>query len=360
MNTTTDRKKIILVDDNTTNLTTYLQALHPYYEVYPATSADMMIEMSKRVFPDMVMLDLEARPNLNDYRTIGILKNSAALKEVPLLFLVTEHDERNLIDLNTDCTSHAVKPLSDQQLLGQIETHLSAIARKKEQKERNSAILNMLTTKAGQNTRLHSMILNIMTDFLECLEDATSGHVSRTQRYLACMIRRLTEADIYSSEISLWNLDQVSPSAQLHDVGKIGISTEILDKPGRLTPEEFEIMKTHVEIGVDAINFLAQTVSDSEFFEHAKIFAGTHHERWDGTGYPHGLRGLTIPLEGRLMAIVDVYDALISARSYKKALPASQAADYINKKSGKDFDPQLVDIFNTVSDQFEDIAREFC
>jgi putative two-component system response regulator len=141
-------------------------------------------------------------------------------------------------------------------------------------------------------------------------------------------------------------------------VGKIAISDLILNKPGKLTPEEFEIMKTHVTVGVDAIKRIMQNAEDHAFLRHALLIAGTHHEKWDGTGYPAGLKGKDIPLEGRLMAVADVYDALISVRSYKKAFTSEEANKMIEDGAGTHFDPVLIEVFRKVASEFARAARE--
>jgi len=191
---------------------------------------------------------------------------------------------------------------------------------------------------------------------VECRDTVTGGHIARTQAYLNCLLEKLIEDGLYMEETSDWDLDFVVPSAQLHDVGKISISDAILNKPGKLTQEEFEIMKTHAKIGEDAITLMEKIADDNHFFHHAKLFAGTHHEKWDGTGYPRGLSGEGIPLQGRLMAIADVYDALIAERPYKKAMPPSEAAAIITAGRGTQFDPRLVDVFGLVSGEFAEIA----
>ena len=167
---------------------------------------------------------------------------------------------------------------------------------------------------------------------------------------------KLIERGVYGNQVSRWDMDCVLPSSQLHDVGKIGISETVLNKPGRFTRDEYEYMKTHVWIGVNIIERMEETTGDHNFFYHAKRFVSAHHERWDGTGYPNGLRGLDIPLEGRLMAIVDVYDALISARPYKRPLTPTQAAAIIKEGGGTHFDPKLTDIFCVLSNRFSEIA----
>jgi putative two-component system response regulator len=167
----------------------------------------------------------------------------------------------------------------------------------------------------------------------------------------------MIEEGVYCDEISDWEMDYVLPSAQLHDVGKIAISDLILNKPGRLTPEEFNIMKTHAEIGVQVIKKIEEHAEEHTFLKHARLVAGGHHEKWDGSGYPAGLAGTGIPLEGRLMAIADVYDALISKRPYKRPLSANDARQIIEGGRGSHFDPELVDVFSKVADQFAKVVK---
>ena len=148
-------------------------------------------------------------------------------------------------------------------------------------------------------------------------------------------------------------------SSQLHDVGKIAIADAILNKPGKLTPEEFDIMKTHPQKGIEVIEKMERSVYSATFLEHAKLFAGTHHEKWDGSGYPNGLAKMNIPLEGRIMAIADVYDALISVRPYKKSFTADESASIIIQGAGSHFDPALAGTFEELKDDFAAIAGEY-
>jgi putative two-component system response regulator len=204
---------------------------------------------------------------------------------------------------------------------------------------------------------LQNSILNTVTEMVEFRDDITGGHIERTQSYLKLLVDKLLFERIYWEEVSTWNLEFLIPSAQLHDVGKIAISDAILNKPGKLTPEEFEIMKRHAAIGETAIEGIMKTTTDHDFLHHAKIFAGAHHEKWDGSGYPRGLKNSAIPLQGRLMAIADVYDALIALRPYKQPLSTQEAERIILEGRGKHFDPVLVDLFRELSPRFARIAE---
>jgi putative two-component system response regulator len=174
------------------------------------------------------------------------------------------------------------------------------------------------------------------------------------------LINGLRELGLYREQMENWDMDLLLQSSQLHDVGKIAISDSILLKPGRLTPEEFDEMKKHTTFGVSIIQKIMDSASESDFLQHAEIFAGTHHEKWDGSGYPAGLSGEDIPLQGRLMAIADVYDALTSDRPYKKAFSHEEAAQIILEGKGSHFDPILTDVFEQVADQFRCIKNSEC
>jgi putative two-component system response regulator len=192
---------------------------------------------------------------------------------------------------------------------------------------------------------LQGAVLSTVADLVEFRDDVTGGHVTRTQNYLKLLVDELLQEKLYPEETAVWNMEYLIPSAQLHDVGKIAISDAILNKPGKLTPEEFEIMKTHAAIGVTIIRKIEENAEEHDFMKHARLIAGGHHERWDGNGYPLGVKGKDIPLEARLMALADVYDALLSVRPYKQPLSSDEARQIISNGKGTQFDPVLVDVF---------------
>jgi len=351
-----NHKKVIAVDDNLTNLSVLKNVLKPYYETYTVSSAEKMFDLLQKVKADIILLDVEM-PDLSGYEAIRILKNNLAYKDIPVIFLTAlneEQDEMKGLDLGA--VDYICKPFVAPLLLRRIETHLSLAEHKRELQELNESIQKKYLNKAGEVTELQNAILDIIAGMVEDRDEDTGGHIHRIKRYLSCLIDALTEMDIYSEDVLSFDMEFLLPSSQLHDLGKIAISDVILNKPGKLTDEEYEIMKTHAQIGVDAIVKMEKITKDSGFLEYAKIFAGTHHERWDGSGYPNGLRGTDIPLIGRLMAIADVYDALVSARPYKEAYSCEKAISIIREGSGTQFDPLLIDTLDKISDQFAYIA----
>ena len=358
------RNKIILVDDNMANLAIGRNLLKVYYEVYPAPSAAKLFEVLENIIPDLILLDIEM-PEMNGYEAIKKLKSDASFSEIPVIFLTSKTDVGSELEgFNLGAVDYISKPFSGPLLLKRIENHLLISRQKKDllahQAELKDYADNLevkVLEKTREVTNLQNTVIAAVADMVEFRDGCTGGHTSRTRLYLEAMINELKRRNVYQEEISKWNMDIFLSSVQLHDVGKIAITDLILNKPDRLTFEEFEIMKTHVTIGVDAIKKIIGNTKEHEFLRYALLIAGTHHEKWDGTGYPKKLKGVEIPLEGRLMAIVDVYDALISERPYKKAFTHDEANKIIDEGKGKHFDPILVDVYHGVAEEFARIAK---
>ena len=359
------RNKIILVDDNIANLTMGKNMLRTFYEVYPAPSVVKFFEILEKVLPDLVLLDIEM-PEMNGYEAIKKLKADPRFTDIPVIFLTSKNDESSELEgFELGAVDYISKPFSGPLLLKRIDNQLLIVRQKKALIASKAALKDYadnLEIKVNDKTKevlnLQNAVLTTVADLVEFRDNLTGGHVYRTQRYLKALVTQLIKDGIYADEIKGWDIDFFLLSAQLHDVGKIAISDLILNKPGKLTPEEFEIMKTHVTVGIEAIERIMSITNEHAFLHHTLLLAGTHHEKWDGTGYPLGIKGKNIPLEGRLMAIADVYDALIAVRPYKKAFSHEESCKIIEEGAGTHFDPELVDVFKRIEDEFAAIARE--
>jgi len=200
---------------------------------------------------------------------------------------------------------------------------------------------------------LQNSIVAVLADMVETRDKGTGGHIERTSVYIDILIKEMKERGVYAEEISGWDVEKIVSSARMHDLGKISITDTIINKPGKLTDEEYEAMKNHAREGERIIDEIISRTGEADFLLNAKLFAGTHHERWDGKGYPRGLKGLEIPLQGRIMAIVDVYDALVSERSYKRAFSDEEAINIIMQNSGTHFDPKIAALFYEVRDHIK-------
>jgi len=350
------RKTIFMVDDNLTNLTVGKNALLGKYKVFTIPSGKKLFEMLERTTPDMILLDIEM-PDMNGYEIIKVLKSEKATAEIPIIFLTARSDSGSELEgLSLGAIDYISKPFSPPLLLKRIEVHMLVENQKSELENYNHNLQYMVEEKTKTVLDLQNAILRTVAELVECRDDTTGGHIERTQNYLRILIDALAEKDLYRDEVLSWNREFLLQSSQLHDVGKIAIRDCILQKPAKLTPEEFDEMKTHTSFGIKVIEKIQENTSEATFLEYAKVFASTHHEKWDGSGYPSGLKGTDIPLQGRLMAIADVYDALISERPYKKPFTHDEAVSIIKKGSGSHFDPNLVEVFLEQEDKFREVA----
>jgi len=352
------RKTVFLVDDDMTNLRVGKNALSGSYNVFTLDSGEAMLEMLENVRPDLILLDV-SMPGMDGHEAIRRLKADRNLAGIPVVFLTALNDEEmELKGLSMGAIDYIAKPFSPPLLLKRIEVHLLVAAQKQELLFFNNNLTRMVEEKTATVVELKNAIISTMAELVEFRDEITGGHIVRTQRYIRSLLGAMEGGGVYVDEISSMDWDLIIQSSQLHDVGKIAITDAILNKPDRLTAEEFAVMKTHAEIGGKIISRLKEKAIDSDFLEYAKIIAVSHHEKWDGSGYPAGLSGVAIPILGRLMAIADVYDALRESRPYKNGFPHGEAVSIILDGSGRHFDPALVNLFADIQGDFAGIAEE--
>jgi putative two-component system response regulator len=346
------RRLIMLVDDNRTNLMAGKAALAEDYTVLTVPSARKMLETLEWNQPELILLDVDM-PEMDGFEAIGILKSNPETRDIPVIFLTAMGEsESELGGLQLGAVDYITKPFSAPLLLKRIEMHLLLRDRERELQEYNDNLQAMVAEKTKSVLRLQNKLLTAMTELVEGRDTTTGNHIANTQRYLGILLAAVLDAGVEPEQTDGWNVELLLQSSQLHDIGKIAISDSILRKPGKLTEEEFNEMKRHVVFGVGFIERLEDGEEDSHFLQYAKILTAFHHEKWDGSGYPHALSGENIPLLGRMMAVADVYDALTSERPYKKAFSHEDAARIIVEGRGTHFDPRLVDLFEQVAEMF--------
>ena len=332
------QKIIFVVDDNDTNLAMAEEALENQYRVMTLPSAAKMFALIEKVRPDMILLDIEM-PEMDGFEALRLLKNNVAHHDIPVIFLTGMSDaDIEVRGFQLGVVDFITKPFSAPVLTNRIKTHLD--------------IDELIRERTRQLQQLQNAIVFGFADIIESRDRETGGHVERTSKYIRILINEMINLGVYLDELKKMDTESLISSARLHDVGKIGTTDLILNKPGKLTQDEFLVMKTHTTEGEKIIDHIASRTTDADFLHNAKLFAGYHHERWDGTGYPCGLKGLEIPLQGRIMAIVDVYDALVSQRPYKKAFTEEDSVRIIMDNAGKQFDPVIADVFYKVKDKF--------
>jgi putative two-component system response regulator len=352
------RKKVVLVDDNITNLTVGKNILINDYDIFTVPSGEKLFILLERITPDLILLDIEM-PEMNGYEVIKRLTAAKSTADIPFIFLTAKHDSSSELEgLSLGAMDYISKPFSPPLLLKRIALHLLVESQKKKLQDYNDNLQQMVEEKTKTIVNLQNAVLKTVANLVEHRDEITGGHVERTRDYLAILTDAMIKRNLHNDEIRSWDIDFFLQSSQLHDVGKISIKDNILLKPGRLTEDEFNEMKNHTVFGVKIIEEIEKDSPESSFLKHAKIFAGTHHEKWDGTGYPYGYSGNDIPLQGRLMAIADVYDALISVRPYKEPLSHEAAVKIIVDGKGRHFDPDLTDLFLSIADKFAEIVEQ--
>jgi putative two-component system response regulator len=361
MDTERRRQTILAVDDSADNLALLSSLLKGVYQVKVAISGEAAIEVvSRGGKPDLILLDV-VMPGIDGYEVCARLKNDPSTRDIPVIFLTAKtnaSDEEKGLGLGA--VDYIAKPFSPPIVLARIATHL----RLKEVRDFLQDQNAFLEEEVGRRTEEVGMIQDVtmiaMGSLAETRDNETGNHIRRTQNYIKVLAERLAEHPRFRDFLSGNAVELFYKSAPLHDIGKVGIPDEILKKPGKLAPEEFEIMKTHTTLGRDAI-LAAESRLDSptSFLATAREIAWSHHEKWDGSGYPRGLAGDAIPFPGRLMAIPDVYDALISRRVYKPAFSHDEAMALIRKGAGTQFDPDITSTFIDIEDEVRKIERTY-
>ena len=339
------RKTVFVVDDSNTNLICAKDALSDDYKVITLSSAAKMLALLDKVKPDLILLDIEM-PDVDGMEALGVLKKNPLSKDIPVVFVTAMSDSNvEALGFKLGAVDFVTKPFSKPVLLRRIKNHLD--------------VDELIKNQIAQIQRLQTGTVYVMANIIEGRDIKTGGHVNRTTAYIRLMVEAMIKLDLYSDVLHESSIDSFVNSARLHDVGKITISDAILNKPDKLTAEEFEIIKTHAKNGEKIIDDIICITGDVEFLHNAKLFAGYHHEWWDGTGYPYKLSGGDIPIQSRVMAIVDVYDALVSDRPYKTPFDHEDAVEIITSNSGRQFDPELVQIFLDVQDSFKAVNLDF-
>ncbi len=353
-----ERKKIMIVDDNITNLTVAKKALEASYTVVPVPSGKKALELLEKITPELILLDIEM-PEMNGFQVLEKLKETPNTKDIPIIFLTAKDDHGSELEgLKKGAVDYVTKPFSIPLLLQRIALHIDLESKKKELEFYNRNLTIMVHEQTEIIYELQQAIIHTLINLVECRDGLTGGHVVRTQKYLEILFYALVENGEYQEEMAKLNKEFLFQAAQLHDIGKIATPDHILQKPGKLTPEEFAIIKQHTIVGERAIKGAMGLTRSKDFLDQAATLAISHHERWDGTGYPYGLSGTDIPISGRMMAISDVYDALVSQRPYKPSYTHEKALEIITAEAGTHFDPNLVEIFLKVANEFKKVSEQ--
>lgn len=355
-----NRPVILVVDDTPDNLTLLSGLLKDSYKVKVATSGSKAFQIARLAPPDLILLDV-MMPEMDGYELCRLMKKDGQLQDIPVIFLTAkgEAEEENR-GFDAGAVDYIIKPISAQTLLARVKTHIALKQTNDFLKDKNEFLQREVSRRIREVSRIQEASIMSMAALAEIRDTDTGNHIQRTKLYIEELAAQLSKAEPYSEVLNPNNIDLIVTSAPLHDIGKVGIPDHILLKPGKLTPEEFAIMKTHTTLGRDAIERAERVMDKTEnFLRFAKEIVYSHHEKWNGTGYPEGLAGESIPLSARLMAVADVYDALTSKRVYKDAFTHERAVQLIKNEAGVHFDPAIVEVFLKCQGKFREIAERY-
>ena len=352
-----EKKTIFLVDDDVTNLTIGHNILSELYNTVTINSGARLLKMLGKLVPDMILLDVDM-PAMSGFECIRHIKEIENFKHIPIIFVTAKNDsDSELVGLSLGAVDYVVKPFSPPILLKRIAVHLLLEEQKRELVKFNTSLKEMVDEKTHAVVDLQNAILQVIADMSDFRDDGLREHVSRTKTFLNIMVNAAASEEKFANYTKGWDIDLLLQASQLHDVGKLGVNESILMKSTSLTQKEFDEIKKHTQVCDRIISRVRTTTSQQKFLELARMFATTHHERWDGTGYPNGLKEEEIPFESRLMAIADVYDTLVQNRPYRTAYTHEEAVAIIKNESGSHFDPKLVELFARHADKFGEIVR---
>ncbi|MBF9014794.1 MULTISPECIES: two-component system response regulator [unclassified Oceanispirochaeta] len=346
---------ILIIDDTPQNIDIIVESLSSDYEICVATNGIEALESAEEILPDLILLDI-MMPEMDGFQTIKELKKNPKTRDIPVIFLTALSEiEEKAKGFNLGAVDYMTKPFNIQEVQLRVETHLSAKLGRDILMKKNITLESLVAKRTEQILKTQDITIRMAASLAETRDNETGNHIIRTQRYVEVLARAYNEVHNIDDERTISLLVK---SAPLHDIGKIGIPDAVLLKPGKLEKDEFDIMKTHTSIGDEALEKAEKENGRSSFLNLAREIALNHHEKWDGSGYPNGLKGEKIPMSGRIMAIADVYDALISKRVYKAPFTHSKAVSIIEEGHGTHFEPELCTLFLQIHEDFRSIALE--
>ena len=356
-----EKPTILVVDDTPENLTMMSFLLKDRYKVKVANHGQKALRIAaSEPQPDLILLDI-MMPEMDGYEVCRQLQQDPQTRNIPIIFLTAKASvEDEEFGLGLGAVDYITKPISPPVVLARVKTHLSLKASADFLRSKSDYLEQEVAKRTREISAIQDVTILAMASLAETRDNETGNHIRRTQHYVKALAEALRQQPKFATVLDDHTIAMLFKSAPLHDIGKVGIPDRILLKPGRYEPEEFAIMQRHPLLGLQAIEHAEQSLGTSvDFLRVAKEIAYGHHEKWDGSGYPQGLVGEAIPLSARLMAVADVYDALISRRVYKEGMPHQQAAEIIAQGRGSHFDPDVVDAFFQIEQTFVAIAQRY-
>ena len=344
------KKDILVVDDDRVNLIMAERLLSDEYRVITASSGEQALEFLSKEESDLILLDINM-PGMNGFDVMREIKKNNVWEKIPVIFLTADRDAATEAEcLAMGAVDFIGKPFEPEIIRNRIRRTL-------EIEEYNKDLEGKVRRQTAKIEKIQREIIISLANMIESRDGSTGQHVKRTSQYVEMIINELSRRGLYRNLIDdafIYNLTKAAP---MHDIGKIKIPDYVLQKPGKLTEDEFEIMKQHSPEGGIIIRKIMEEIEEKDYIEVAYNVATSHHEKWNGRGYPSGLEGEAIPLEARIMAVADVFDALISKRCYKDAISLDEAFEIIEESKGEHFDPQIAQVFLDLRPEIEEYLR---
>jgi len=356
-----EKPLVLIVDDTPLNLSSISGLLKDLYRIKVANNGERGLKIANSDSPpELIVLDI-IMLEMDGYEVCRHLKENPRTAGIPVVFLTGKtaiEDEEKGLQLGA--VDYITKPVSPPILMARVKTHLALKASADFLINQNQFLENEVAKRTREVLAVQDVTIMALASLAETRDNETGNHLRRTQHYLKILAVQLKTHPRFCEFLTDSDIEMLFKSAPLHDIGKVGIPDHILLKPGRLTAEEFTIMKSHSRLGYEALENAERALGmPVPFLRFAKEIAYSHHEKWDGSGYPEGLSGDAIPISARLMALADVYDALISKRVYKDGMSHDHAAHVLLEGRAQHFDPDIVDAFITLQEEFKEIAARY-
>jgi putative two-component system response regulator len=360
------KEKILLVDDETMYIDILVDLLKDEYSTVIAKSGSQALKrLSNSSLPDLILLDV-VMPDLSGYEVCRQIKSNPTTTSIPIIFLTVKSEVSDEIrGFELGAVDYIAKPMSPPIVMARVKSHLALHQAKRELANHNEILEQRVKERTQELIKTKDAAIDAaiycMASLAETRDSETGKHILRTQNYIRLLAEHLKDHPKYSDYLQHNDtIEMLYKTSPLHDIGKVGVPDRILLKPGKLNSDEWLQMKKHAQYGHDALLRAELELGSTDFLQLAREIAYTHHEHWDGNGYPQGLKGNDIPISGRLMAIADVYDALISKRIYKEAYSHQRAVEIVAESSGSHLDPDMVEAFLQIENQVYQIAAKYC
>ena len=352
--TSEELANILIVDDITSNLVILTEIIkNAGYIARPVTSVKQALAAMEINLPQLILLDI-SMPDMDGYEFCEMLKKDVKTRNIPIIFISAMNAAEDKVKgFQVGAVDFISKPFELEEVTMRVNNHLKIYKMQQELEVYNKRLHKMVNEQIKKITEEEKNFMYALAMLAESKEDRNGAHVRNIGRNCKLLAQSLQFSPKFEKEITNSFISTIETAAPLHDIGKVSISDTILLKPGRLTPEEMTIVRSHAELGAKTLIELYNMNEHNEFLEMAIDIAHYHHEKWNGKGYPEGLSGTQIPLAARIMAVVDVYDALTSDRCYKTAYSHEKSMEIMNEESGKSFDPDIIEVFNKIQKQLK-------